>query len=238
MNRETVLLAVHVGLPRQLGAEGASEPMERLWTTGFIKEPVAGPVRLGVTNLEGDGQADLVHHGGPDKAVLAYAAEHYDAWRQELALPDLPLAAFGENFTIAGQSEASVCIGDVWQVGDTLLQVSQPRQPCWKLARRWRIKTLALRVQETGRTGWYLRVLQVGIVEAGMPLELRERPHATWTVQRANQIMHVDKSDLRLAGELAELPELAPNWKATLRRRVEQNLHPDPDKRLIGPNAS
>lgn len=238
MKSSPVLVAVQVGLPRQLGREGASEPMDRPWTTGFYKEPVAGPVRLGVTNLEGDGQADLVHHGGPDKAVLAYAAEHYDAWRQELTLPDLPFAAFGENFTIAGLSEASVCIGDVWQVGDTLLQVSQPRQPCWKLARRWRIKTLALRVQETGRTGWYLRVLQEGTIEAGLPLELHERPHPTWTVLRANRVMHVDKSDLRLAAELAELPQLAPHWKATLLRRVEQNVHPDPDKRLIGPNAS
>lgn len=147
--------------------------MDRPWTTGFFKEPVSSAVRLGLINLEGDGQADLVHHGGTDKAVLAYSAEHYPGWRQSMNNPSLPFGAFGENFTITGLTEADVCIGDIWQVGDeAVLEVSQPRQPCWKLARRWRIKSLALDVQQTGRTGWYFRVLTEGIVAAGMRLVL------------------------------------------------------------------
>src|SRR5690606_18685860 len=108
---------------------------DRPWTTGFFKEPTLGPVWLGRTNLEGDGQADLVHHGGPDKAVLAYSADHYAAWREVLNNPALPFGAFGENFTIEGLKEADVCIGDTWKVGDeATIQLSQPRQPCWKLA--------------------------------------------------------------------------------------------------------
>jgi MOSC domain-containing protein YiiM len=210
--------------------------MDRPWTSGFDKRPVVGPVRLGVTNLSGDGQADLVHHGGPDKAILAYSADHYDGWRHELKMTDLAFGAFGENFTIARLTEANVCLGDIWQVGNAVLQISQPRQPCWKLARRWRIKTLALQVQESGRTGWYFRVLQEGIVATGMPLQQLERVHPDWTVERANHVMHSDKDNVNLAAALAAIPPLAASWKVTLTKRVEQNIQSDPAKRLLGPN--
>ncbi len=233
-----VLRSVQVGLPRQFGAEGAADPMDRPWTTGFYKEAVDRPVRLGTTNLEGDGQADLVHHGGPDKAVLAYSGDHYAYWRQALSNPSLPYGAFGENLTMAGQTEAEVCIGDTWQIGDggdgVILQVSQPRQPCWKLARRWRVKTLALQVQEAGYTGWYLRVLREGVVAAGMPVTLLERPCPQWTVGRANRVMHVDKHDLAAAAELASLPLLARSWQSTLLQRAERSHESDPAKRLFG----
>lgn len=196
-----LLASIQVGLPLQLGEESALDPMDRPWTTGFYKQPVFGPVRLESTNLEGDGQADLVHHGGPDKAVLAYSADHYAYWRQTLNDPKLPWGAFGENFTVQGLTEADVCIGDSWKIGDEVtLQVSQPRQPCWKLARRWKIKTLAWQVQQTGRTGWYLRVVTEGIVAADMPLTLVERRQSQWTVERANRVMHIDNDDLRSAG--------------------------------------
>ena len=121
------------------------------------------------TGIEGDGQADLVNHGGVDKAICVYPLAHYPHW-QEMIGRELSPAAFGENFTVDGLTEADVCIGDTWRVGeDVLVQVSQPRQPCWKLARRWQRKTLALEVQESGKTGWYFRVLEEGTVQAGMP---------------------------------------------------------------------
>lgn len=119
-----ILESIQVSLPRQYGQEEVADPMDRPWTTGFFKEPVAGAVRLRATNLEGDGQADLDHLGGPDKAVLAYSAEHYPDWRQSLGKPSLPFGAFGENLTVSGLAEAGVCIGDTWQVGDeVVLQV-------------------------------------------------------------------------------------------------------------------
>ena len=230
-----VLASVQVGLPRQLGQADAMDPMDRPWTTGFFKEPVLEPVRLGMTNVAGDGQADLVHHGGRDKAVLAYSADHYGDWRKDLNNPALPFGAFGENFTIQGLTEADVCVGDIWKIGDmATVQVSQPRQPCWKLARRWRIKTLALQVQRNGRTGWYFRVIAEGIVVGGMPLVLLERPHPQWSVARANRVMHMEQDDLRSAAELAAIPPLAASWRTTLVRRAEQNIHPDSDKRLNG----
>ncbi len=236
---EAVLVSIQVGLPQTLGDANAADPLDRRWTTGFIKQSVSGPVRLGRTNLEGDGQADLVHHGGPEKAVLAYSADHYVRWREVLDRPDLVYGSFGENFTIERLTEADVCIGDTWLVGpEVVVQVSQPRQPCWKLARRWRIKTLALQVQELGQTGWYFRVLAEGMVEPGMPLTLRERPYPQWSVARANHVMHHDRKNLRLAEELAAVPLLSENWQATLRRRAHQQQESDPSKRLIGENAS
>lgn len=232
-----VLRSIQVGLPRHYGREDAAGPMDRPWETGFVKEPVAGPVRLGATNLEGDGQADRVHHGGPDKAVLMYAERHYDARRQSLNQPSLPFGAFGENFTMGGLAEADVCIGDTWRVGDTaIVQVSQPRRPCWKLARRWRIKTLPLQVQESGRTGWYVRVLQEGIVAAGMPVALLERPYPEWTIEQANRVMHTDKDDVAAALRLASIPLLSAGWRTTLTNRAAQR-EADPARRLIGDNA-
>lgn len=190
--------------------------MDRPWTTGFFKEPVEGPVWLGRTNLAGDGQADRENHGGPDKAVLAYSADHYPLWRAELNRPDLPYGAFGENFTIAGLSEETVCIGDVYAIGEVRVQVSQPRQPCWKIARRWRIKDLTARVRETGRTGWYLRVLEEGYVEAGLPVALLERPFPRWTVAHATEIMHHRRENPEAAAELAACPFLSAVWRETL----------------------
>ncbi|MBX3415131.1 MAG: MOSC domain-containing protein [Pirellulales bacterium] len=232
-----VLRSIQVGLPQEYGGAGAADPLDRRWTTGFFKEAVTGPVFLGRTNLAGDGQADLVHHGGPDKAVLAYSADHYPAWRQTLAVPAFPFGAFGENFTVANLTEADVCIGDVWRVGqEVVVQVSQPRQPCWKLARRWRIKPLAHEVQQSGRTGWYFRVLEEGFVQAEMPLVLLERSHPAWTVERANHVMHTDKHDFDAAAQLGAISALSANWRATLRRRIEQHVEADSARRLIGPN--
>src|SRR5690606_8606076 len=108
---------------------------------------------------------------------------------QTLNKPELRPGAFGENFTVKGLTEAAICVGDRWRVGgQAVVEVSQPRQPCWKLARRWGIKTLALHVQKTGRTGWYFRTLVEGMVAPDMYLQLIERPHPAWTVERANQI--------------------------------------------------
>lgn len=228
-----LLLSIQVGQPRQYGREGAADPLDRPWTSSSFKEPVVGPVWLGKTNLAGDAQADLAHHGGPEKAVLAYAAAHYSHWRQRLDQPSLAPGALGENFTIDGLTEADVCIGDVWQVGEAVVQVTQPRQPCWKIGRRFRIKSLPLEVQQTGRTGWYLRVLKEGIVAAGMPLVLRERLNPDWTVARANAVMHAEKADVQAARELAALPELSASWQRTLARRAK-NITSDSAPRLFG----
>ena len=210
------LISIQVALPRTLPAEGESGPWGKAWTTGFHKRPVEQPVWLGRTNLVGDGQADLVHHGGPDKAVNAYPAEHYPYWRERVEAPDLAHGGFGENFTLSALLEDSVCIGDTYRIGEALVQISQPRQPCWKMSRRWRIKELAAWVVETGRTGWYFRVLREGEVSAGMELALIERPHPEWTVAAANNVMYFKKHDLAAAAALAACPLLSDSWREEL----------------------
>jgi MOSC domain-containing protein YiiM len=170
-----VLLSIQVGKPKRRGVRGSQDPEQKVWVSGIFKEPVTGPVWLGLTNLDGDGQADRRFHGGPTRAVLAYGGDHYPLWIEELGLPELGYGAFGENFTLGGLSEANVRMGDIYTVGEARVQVSQLRAPCWKLARRLNRPDIVERVIENGRSGWYLRVLQEGFVEAGQAVRLEER---------------------------------------------------------------
>lgn len=214
------LLSLQIGKAQQLGIPGSREPMDKPWVSGFYKEPHTGPVALSLFNLDGDEQADLENHGGRDKAICCYAAEHYPSWREALQLPELPYGAFGENFTLADVNEETICIGDQFTIGNATVEVSQPRQPCWKLGRRWRIKELPAVVIETGRTGWYLRVLQAGTVAAGQELTPLARPFPDWTIARANEIFYRGKHDAEASAALAAVPALAESWRDYLSHRV------------------
>ena len=194
--------------------------MEQPWRTGFYKRPVAGPVWLGRTNLAGDGQANLRVHGGADKAVLSYAAKHYPAWRAELNMPDLPYGAFAENFTITFLDETSVCLGDVYAIGQARVEVSQPRQPCANITRRWKLPGLSERVEATGRHGWYSRVLVEGEVAPGEAIVLLERPFPEWTVARAFRVMRQRTIERDEAAALRAVPTLSDAWRKTLSTRA------------------
>lgn len=251
------LVSIQVGEPREHGDSSTSKPSRRRWTTGFYKSSVAGPVAVGRENLAGDRQADLVSHGGMDKAVCVYSFDHYAYWREALEASGIAAdailpGAFGENFTVAGFVEADVCIGDVWRVGGpgreisereigdsmqeraeggtagggraglpsgAVFEVSQPRQPCWKLGRRWGVKTLAAQVIATGKTGWYFRVVEEGVVTAGMEMTLVERLCPTWTVERANRVMYGEKGDREAAARLAAVERLSESWRRELQVR-------------------
>jgi MOSC domain-containing protein YiiM len=229
------LRSIQVGTPETYGTHGAEDPMDRLWETAFYKQPVEGKVFLGETNLDGDQQADLRHHGGPEKAVCVYPVEHYPYWNEELGL-ELGPAAFGENFTIEGLTEQEACIGDVYEVGEGTVQITQPRSPCWKLARRWRIPDLAVQFEQTGYTGWYLRVLETGTVAHGQQIRLVKRPNPEWPVARATKVRYRMPDDRDLADELACLDELGESWAEKLAERVETGTQPDPTPRVVGPN--
>ncbi|MBC7965972.1 MAG: MOSC domain-containing protein [Fuerstia sp.] len=215
------ILSIQVGRPQQFDVEGA--PAES-WTSAIRKTAVSGAVHLGRTGLAGDEQADPVHHGGPDKAVLAYAAKHYETWNAEFPDLNFPAGGFGENLTVAGIDESGGCIGDTFRIGDCLLQISQPRQPCWKLSRRWNFPQLAVLVQQNGRTGWYHRVLQEGVIEAGMALELVDRPFPDFSVAWASSVMFArpkrSDDDLRLAA----CPALSDAWRTTLENRAGRKI--------------
>lgn len=185
------------------------------WTSAIGKTPVTGPVSLGAEGLTGDQQADRVHHGGPDKAVLCYPRAHYEAWQLEYGENAPAPGTLGENFEVEGLAEPTACIGDIYAVGDALVQISQPRQPCWKPATFHALPNLTARILKSGRTGWYLRVLRGGSLEVPLEAVLVERPHPAWTVQRASEVMHFGKDPL-VRRELGSLVELAGAWREKL----------------------
>ena len=209
------ILSIQVGMPKIVAAD---------WTTAIFKHPVSGPVQLGKLNLEGDKQADLNVHGGVDKAVNVYPVEHYRYWnqrvrfpfRKRIQLPQICHGAFGENFTTCGFTEEQVCIGDTFRVGNAIVQVSQPRQPCWKLARKFNQKKLPIWVQQTGKTGWYFRVMQEGAVEAGNSFHLIEQKYPQWTLAKANELMHRPTRSLSQIEKILQCELLSESWQKTL----------------------
>src|SRR5215213_11126937 len=161
------LQTIQVGMPHRYPLPAAEGGRERSWQTSFFREPSRERRWLATTHLAGNQQADRENHGTPNQAVLLYAAAHYPRWQAELGRPELGPGGFGENFTVDGLDETTACIGDTYAAGDAHFQVTGPRYPCVKISRRWGIPTLTARVAETGRTGWYCRVLQEGWVESG-----------------------------------------------------------------------
>ncbi len=200
------LITVSVGMPRQVPWKG------RTVTTGIFKSPVSGRVALGTLNLAGDGQADLSVHGGVDKAVYAYPAEHYDFWRPEQIAADLPHGSFGENFTTAGLSEDAVHIGDRFRVGSAEVMVTQPRMPCYKLGIRFGQPEMVKRFTESRRMGFYFSVQREGEVGAGDAIELVSRDENGVRVADITRL-YLDGDDPELTERVLRLAALPVSWR-------------------------
>lgn len=185
--------------------------------SAIAKQPLAGPVAITRLGLAGDEQADRVHHGGPDKAIHLYPRDHYAFWQG--VLPGHPLlaaaGAFGENISTTGLVEDGVCIGDRFRLGMALVEVSQGRQPCWKLDHRFGQPGVLARVISTGRSGWYFRVIEEGRAAAGHRLELVARPLPDWSVARTFALLigGQGKQDPAALRALAAMPLLAEPWR-------------------------
>lgn len=175
--------SVQVGRIAPLGVDGVP--------SGFVKKPVQGTVEVGILGLVGDEQADLTVHGGADKAVYACSLGNYATWKvvysQHAAL--FVPGGLGENLTLDGFAEGEVCIGDQVRIGTAVLQVSQPRQPCFKFALRFNDPTMPRAMVRTGMSGWYYRVLEPGSLRAGDEVRLLERPHPQWSIERTNRLI-------------------------------------------------
>jgi MOSC domain-containing protein YiiM len=207
------LLSLNISMPVTVDYQGRS------LKTGIFKNPVIQTLLLSTNQLEGDGQADLINHGGADKAVCVYCTEHYAYWNEKLQRK-LPYGAFGENFTISGLPESAVHIGDIYEIGTALIQVSQPRQPCFKLALKHKLPDLPLQVQETGYTGYYFRVLQEGLVAAGQTLRLLESQPLAITVAEANRLKYHDKSNIAAIRKLLSVNALSDSWRESFEKRL------------------
>lgn len=183
-----------------------------------------------------DAQADLSVHGGADKAVHHYAADHYPNWIAEQQIPaGTRPAAFGENLSTVGMTEHSLCIGDIFSIGTATVQISQGRQPCWKLNSHTGNNRMAFHFLQTLRTGWYYRVLHKGQVTIGDTITLIERLHPSWTVARVTHARLTKKLSTEDAAQLAELPELANGWRQAFRKMSTGRLNENTDLRLKGP---
>lgn len=204
--------SVRVGMVAPLGPDGVP--------SGFVKYAVARPVFVTPLGLEGDEQADHRVHGGPDKAVYWYPAEHYERWRTLAPTHRAALVpgAFGENLTVRDfGDERLVCLGDVVEIDDVVLQVTQPRQPCFKLALKFDDRRMGRSMLQSGMTGWYCRVLAEATIQVGAAIRLVERPNPRWTVARFNQLITLHTATPDDIAELAELPGLAVEWQASAR---------------------
>jgi len=213
------LVSVNTGLPREVTWHRMTV------TTGIFKEPVAGRVALRKLNLDGDRQADLTVHGGEFKAVYCYPIAHYDYWKQQLPGRDLPLAIFGENFTIDNFAEDSIHLGDQFSIGSAEVVVTQPRLPCYKLGIRFQADDMVKRFLASARTGFYLAVTREGEVGAGDEIKLLARDPQAVSVSEitrlyiAKRFSSADVSSLRKALQVAALPE---SWKEYFRERLDK----------------
>lgn len=218
------VLGVYVGKPQLIG-ETRRGPVE----SAIAKAPVEDAVtlELGPTSLAGDRQADLTVHGGPDKAVYAYPSESYAGWQADGFV--VSRGGMGENLTLAGVTEHDVHVGDVWRWGSALVQVSQPRAPCYKLSLHTGRKDIGPRMIATGRSGWYLRVLEPGTVPARGLLTLVERPDGAATVHDTFKAMFfgsaLDTGEVAATEQQAVVeqvlatPALAESWRTELAAR-------------------
>lgn len=204
--------------------------------SGIFKAPIDQQQNLYFDGFEYDFQADRKHHGGPEKAVHHYPFDHYAFWQSEIGtLPilDAP-GAFGENISTIGINEHTVAIGDLFQLGNAKLEVSQGRQPCWKLNIRFNTADMAKRVQKTGHTGWYYRVIEEGIVTPGDQLILLDRYCPEWTIARLSHTLYIDTLNHQELNQMTQLSKLSKSWRDIARRRIDKKLVENWKKRITG----
>ena len=213
------IVSLNVGLPRLVIRNG--EPV----STGIFKEPIAGRVVLRTLNLDGDRQADLSVHGGPEKAAYVYPSEHYAFWKQELSDMEFPYGMFGENFTTTGLLETDIHIGDRFQIGEAEVMVTQPRLPCYKLGLRFGRTDIIKRFLVSERTGFYLSVLKEGEVGAGDEFDLIERNASGVRVVDVTRLYSSDKQNLDLLRRAIATEGLPNGWRDYFQQRIEKLEH-------------
>lgn len=201
---------------------GTPVPFNGAEKSAFAKNPVEGERKITREGIEGDQQADRKHHGGPEMAVHLYPLDHHEFWRGALMgheLLDQP-GAFGSNLAVRDIDEAKVCIGDRFRLGSALLEISQPRQPCWKIEHRFQRKGMIAAIIETGRCGWYFRVLEEGSAQAGGRLERIEPGHEGWTVERVFKGLFQPGATRDELESIAALEHLSPGHRARAEKRL------------------
>lgn len=209
----TTINAVQTGKPKPIDGDKLSS---------IFKEPKQGPIAAGPMGLEGDTQVDKEHHGGIDKAIHIYTTDHYAYWQatfpEQKAL--FTSGSFGENIVASGLLEEDICLGDQFICGSAILEITQGRQPCWKLAKRFNIDRLPLMVERTGKTGFYCRVIQNGEIAAGNSMQLQTRQHPDWPLTRLWQTIFRKGARAADLQTLMGIPELSEAWRERTRKKL------------------
>lgn len=222
------LLSVNVSLPKDILHKG------KTISTGIFKEPVKGRIRVSKLNLEGDGQADLIGHGGIFRAVYVYSHDNYLYWANELNRNDFKYGQFGENFTVEGMLDDDIHVGDKFRIGTTLFEVTQPRVPCFKLAIKMDVEGFYSQILSSGRLGFYFRVLEEGEVGAGDVIEKVHEDPVAMTIQEVNSLLYFDKHDFKGMNNALKIKALSPGWRNSFEDRLAKaELSKQTDERYM-----
>ncbi len=192
----------------------------------YVNEEVKGSIYVTEQGLTLEKDAD--------KALFVYPWKHYYDWADVYELDTMQIGDIGENLSVLEMDEYAVSLGDTFQLGEAIVQISQPYLPSWKLARRLQIDDFALQMQHSGRTGWYFRILQAGNIQAEQDMELIDRPYPQWSIAACNEAMHKFKEDLRLADDLLQCDVLGKTWENMLKKRL-RGIPLRTKRRLFGP---
>lgn len=214
-NNTLKIISINIISPARVSLDGGPKKVR----SGYFKLPVSQPIFLDYLGFEGDGVGDTRIHGGEDKAVCAYCTDHFPYWADKLQREILP-GSFGENLSLLGMLETEVNIGDIFEMGAAQVQVSQPRQPCFKLNKVFKDQSMACSVKTTGFSGYYFRVLKSGLVEPGA---LIKRIHeGSFSIEKTNALLRKGGSNAEQMQELISLPALSDDWREMLQKRLNR----------------
>lgn len=229
-----IIKEIFTGKVTTYGDNREENKLDQEWETAAFKTPITESIFLDTLGLKGDEQADKKHHGGVDKALFVYARKHYEDWSVELGKEVKP-GANGENISVVGMDESLVCIGDVYMLGKAQIEITQPRRPCWKPARRLRDVEFAKKVEATGRTGWYFKVLVPGEIKPGDTFILLERKYPNWTIEKINDVLYKYTDNIGLMERLCDVEILPTSFRELFTKRLKGE-QVDDTRRHYGPN--
>ena len=215
------VLSVLVGRAKTYGDANAKDFLEKEWCSASFKEMCASPIRVCFNGLEGDEVADKTHHGGVDKALFANSYENYAQWASFLNVKPLPYGALAENLTITGMHERNVTLGEIHHIGTAILQVSQPRKPCWKISRRWNHKAFTQEIFTSGLTGWYYKVLQEGMINANDAVYVIKQQTGAFSILEANNAFREPEKYRQMLETILKIPSLAPSYYESIVKRLK-----------------
>ncbi len=213
------LLSLQVGKAKGYGDKQGQDFLTKYWESGSFKEPTLEKLWAGKLGLEGDEVADKIHHGGEDKAIFANSYENYGEWSEFLG-EEIPFGALSENLTISGLHESGVYLGNIHKIGEAILQVSQPRKPCWKISKRWNNKKFTHEIYATGLTGWYYRVLEEGFIKAGDEVVLLSQEEEQVSILDANMAFANPIMHREILEKISTIPSIAPSYRASIEKRI------------------